>query len=65
VETISKADAERSEVWLMSVRRYHERRQEELRWQWIRYYDRMARIHGQLSESYTARADALMCEEEV
>lgn len=59
MDTLSRADVERSELWIGSVQRYHERCQEEHRWQWVRYFDRMARLHRQLSESYTARADAL------
>jgi hypothetical protein len=60
MDTISRAEAERSEIWLTSVRTYTSRRQEQNRWEWVRYFDRMARIHGQLSEGYTARADAIV-----
>ncbi len=43
-----------------SVRRFHARRQESHRWEWVRYFDRMARNHARLAEEHAARAEALM-----
>ncbi len=48
------------DLWVESVHRYREREREEHRWAWIRHFDQMARLHGDLSASYTARAEALM-----
>jgi hypothetical protein len=43
-----------------SVRRYHAKRQQQARWEWIRYYGRLARCHARLAEENEARAEALM-----
>ncbi len=48
------------DLWTGSVRRYRERERAEHRWLWIRHYDRMARLHGDLAASYEARAAALI-----
>lgn len=43
-----------------SVRRYHARRRDAARWEWVRYFEHMARCHARLSEEHAARAEALM-----
>jgi hypothetical protein len=43
-----------------SVRRFNARRQNQYRWEWVRYFDRMARNHARLAEEHAARAEALM-----
>ena len=48
--------------YLESVRRYNARRREQNRWEWVRFFDRMARSHRALSEDYERRAEEL-CEE--
>jgi hypothetical protein len=45
-----------------SVRRYNRRRQEEHRWEWIRYFDRMAALHARLAAEHAARAESLFRE---
>ncbi len=59
-----KTEGERleEELWSESVRRYHKRQREHNRWEWVRYFDRMADSHAQLSESYRERAETLLCE---
>jgi hypothetical protein len=54
---------DREELWMESVRRFHERRREQNRWEWVRYFDRMAQSHAKLSKDYRERAE-LLCEEE-
>jgi hypothetical protein len=51
---------EREESYMESVRRFHARRQDQYRWEWVRYFDRMARNHARLAEEHAARAEALM-----
>jgi hypothetical protein len=51
------------EMYAESVRRFHERQREENRWEWVRYFDRMAQSHAKLSENYRERAEKL-CEED-
>jgi hypothetical protein len=53
---------EREELYMESVRRFHERRREQNRWAWVRYFDRMAGSHAKLSQDYKRRAEEL-CEE--
>ena len=48
--------------YLESVRRYNARRREQNRWEWVRFFDRMAASHRALSEDYERRA-AKLCEE--
>lgn len=43
-----------------SVRKFNARRREANRWEWVRYFDRLARNHARLSEEHAARAEALM-----
>ena len=48
--------------YLESVRRYNTQRREQNRWEWVRFFDRMAASHRALSEDYERRAEEL-CEE--
>jgi hypothetical protein len=59
-----KSEGERLEevLWAESERRYTRRQREQNRWEWVRYFDRMARNHARLSEEYERRAEEL-CEE--
>jgi hypothetical protein len=52
---------EREEAWMESVRRHHAKIRERNRWEWVRYFDRMAENHAKLSEDYQRRAEKL-CE---
>jgi hypothetical protein len=49
----------REETYKQSVRRHREKRQEQNRWGWIRFFDRMAQSHARMSEDYERRASAL------
>jgi hypothetical protein len=55
---------EREELWMESVRRFHERQREQNRWAWVGYFDLMAENHARLSQSYKERAEKLLCEGE-
>ena len=55
-------DPEAAALWEASVRRHNENIRQRNRWEWVRYFDRMAANHRKLSESYVARAEAL-CQE--
>ncbi len=50
-------------LWEASVRRHNESIRQRNRWEWVRYFDRMAANHRKLSESYAERAEKL-CESE-
>jgi hypothetical protein len=43
---------EEHDRWQGSVERYHQRRREEHRWEWVRHFDRMAAGHASISEDY-------------
>jgi hypothetical protein len=43
-----------------SGRRYHARRREALRWEWIRFYERLAENHARLAEENRCKAAALL-----
>jgi hypothetical protein len=51
---------EEHDRWQGSVERYHQRRREEHRWEWVRHFDRMAAGHASISEDYRRRADELV-----
>ncbi|MDP8951778.1 MAG: hypothetical protein M3N18_06015 [Actinomycetota bacterium] len=50
------------ELWTASTYRRNERRREQRRWEWVRFFDRMAASHAALSEDYSRRAEALVQE---
>ena len=45
--------------YLESVARYNARRREENRWEWIKFWLRVAASHARLAASYEERAAAL------
>lgn len=47
------------ELWAGSERRYHERRRNQNRWEWVRHWGLMASCHARISEDYQRRAEAL------
>jgi hypothetical protein len=49
--------------YVESVRRFNARRREVHRWEWIKFYDRLARNHARLSEEHAARAEKLLKED--
>jgi hypothetical protein len=48
------------DLWIRSVAHYHAREREQRKWEWVRYFDRMAELHRNLSADYTARAETLL-----
>jgi len=61
---MSRADAERSELWLESVERYHERQRQEHRARWYAFHADMADLHARLSEEHAAKAEALCSDDD-
>ncbi len=47
-----------ADMWKASVERHHAR--EAGRWEWIRFYARLADSHARMSKEYEARAEALI-----
>ncbi len=45
--------------YLESVRRHNEKIRARNRWEWVRFFDRMAASHARLSEDYQRRAEDL------
>ncbi len=60
---LTEGERQAHELWVQSVKRYHEKRRDQNRWEWMRHFDRMAECHARLSESYRERAEEL-CESE-
>lgn len=46
--------------YVESVRRYHARRREQIRWEWVRYFDRLAESLRSRAAEYDRRASALL-----
>jgi hypothetical protein len=55
-----EGDRAAEEMWMESVARYKEREREQNRWEWVRFFDRMAQSHARISEDYEARAQKLL-----
>lgn len=58
-----QADPEQQRVedlFAESTRRHHAKLREQHRWEWIRFFDRMAESHARMSEDYQRRAAALL-----
>jgi hypothetical protein len=53
---------ERSRRWRESLARHKDAIRERNRWEWIRYFDRMAAAHAGIAQDYERRAEAL-CED--
>ncbi len=51
---------EQQEMWKASVRRHNAKTRERNRWEWVRFFDRMAASHARISEGYRERAERLM-----
>lgn len=43
-----------------SVRRHNAKIRERNRWEWVRFFDRMAESHARISEGYKERAQKLL-----
>jgi hypothetical protein len=53
----------REELWKMSVRRHHEKIRQRNRWEWVRFFDRMAQSHARIAQDYERRAEELCTDE--
>ncbi len=51
---------ELAESWRESERRYYQRKEDQRRWEWIRFSERMAAVHAELSEEHRSRAERLL-----
>ncbi len=51
---------EREDLWVESVRRFHERAQAERRQQWTEFHRGMAVLHGRLAAEHEAAAAKLL-----
>ena len=51
------------DLWRDSEREHRAKVRERNRWEWIRFFERMARSHAATSEDYARRAQALLEEE--
>ena len=50
---------EREASYLESVRRHHEKIRQRNRWEWVRFFDRMAESHARIAQDYERRAEVL------
>ncbi len=50
------------DAWAESARVHQRRTRERNRWEWIRFFERMAENHARMSEDYGRRASALLGE---
>lgn len=52
-----------AESWKASVARDRERKRQQNRWRWARFFDRMAANHAAISEDFRRRAEELLASE--
>ncbi len=45
--------------YVESVRRHHEKIRQRNRWEWVRFFDRMAQSHARIAQDYERRAEEL------
>jgi len=45
------------------VRRHHEKIRQRNRWEWVRFFDRMAQAHAGIAKDYERRAEELCTDE--
>ncbi len=50
--------------YLESVRRHHEKIRQRNRWEWVRFFDRMAESHARIAQDYERRAEELCTDEQ-
>ena len=48
------------DLWKGAVARYRDRKRQQNRCRWVRYYDRMAASHAAISVDYRRRAEELV-----
>jgi hypothetical protein len=51
-----EGDRLEEELYMDSVRRFHERSEAEMRERWVEYHTHMATLHGRLAEEHEAKA---------
>jgi hypothetical protein len=51
-------------LWQISVRRYHERGEAEMRQRWVDFHRDMHRLHSNLADEHAQKAEVLCCEED-
>jgi hypothetical protein len=51
---------EREDLWVESVRRFHERSEAEMRSRWIEYEQHMTELHTRLAEEHREKAEQLL-----
>jgi hypothetical protein len=56
-----RGERSEEEAWTENCRQHAEQRRERNRWEWVRYFERMAENHARISEDYRRRAEEL-CE---
>jgi hypothetical protein len=49
--------------YVESVRRHHEKIRQRNRWEWVRFFDRMAESHARIAQDYERRAEELCTDE--
>ncbi len=49
--------------YVESVRRHHEKIRQRNRWEWVRFFDRMAESHARIAQDYERRAEELCSDE--
>ena len=49
--------------YVESVRRHHEKIRQRNRWEWVRFFDRMAQSHASIAQDYERRAEELCTDE--
>ena len=54
---------EREPGYQESVRRHHEKIRQRNRWEWVRFFDRMAESHARIAQDYERRAEELCTDE--
>ena len=63
---VNKRAAERAaanaaeDLWKGSIARHRDRKRQQNRWRWVRYFDRLAANHAAISADYERRAEALI-----
>ncbi len=55
-----EAERDTEAMWVESTRRYNALRREQLRWEWIRYYDAIATSLRKRAEEYDEKAAQLL-----
>ena len=56
----TEAERRMEELWAESVRRYNARQREQNRWEWVRYFDRIAASLRTRAQEYDRRAEELL-----